>query len=98
VEVIGILSNIDIPDFDYAKLVTKYNLLGLFTRILNAAIASSSVLRSNSEASGIMGTEEDDLYLEAIVWIGAIAVDENMGGLIAGSNLIPLLLEVMAGM
>ena len=84
VELLGILGNLSIPHFDYAKLSITYNLHSFIASRL--ANASSSSL-----------TEDDDLTLELIVLAGTMSVDDGFARLIANTDIIGSLIGLMMG-
>ncbi|KAJ3186592.1 hypothetical protein HDU85_007412 [Gaertneriomyces sp. JEL0708] len=91
VEILGILSNLTIPDFDFAKLAEAYDLLGFISSHLNSALA----LLSEDGGKGIGLTEDDDVTLEVINLLGTMAADESLGPMILKTTILQKLLDMM---
>ncbi|KAI8809755.1 kinesin-associated protein-domain-containing protein [Cladochytrium replicatum] len=107
VEVLGILANLTIPDFDFAKLAEAYGLLGWISRRLSQGCAdlrgsnpnASRMSAQQQQNEGIRGgiAEDDDILLETISWLGTMANDENIPRMVASTNIIFLLMDLMIG-
>jgi hypothetical protein len=80
VEYVGMLSLLNIPDFDYCKLVKSYHLLDFFCNTLSSCLKQKG---------------NDDILLSVVVWIGNVMQDEQVMQLIAHSPLISILSQVM---
>ncbi|KAJ1556217.1 Kinesin-associated protein 3, partial [Nowakowskiella sp. JEL0078] len=96
VEVIGILSTLTIPDFDFTKLAAAYNLLEFISKKISSACSAatkSTQNGSNEQRGGIC--EEDDVTLELVCLIGTMANDENIPPMMVKANIIPSLMELM---
>lgn len=98
VELLGILGNLSIPDFDYAKLSTTYNLHDFIACRLQASAESIGTETQSSilpiEARGGLN-EDDDVLLEFIILLGTMAIDDAFAPLVLKSNVIPTLMELM---
>ncbi|KAJ3092909.1 Kinesin-associated protein 3 [Physocladia obscura] len=110
VEVLGIIGNLNIPDFDFAKLAQAYSMVDLVQRKLTSAVAddshrvaashkkSTAKKRNDDEAAERAGeglSEDDDVTLEVIVLLGTMAHDENIAPMVAKTDTIRLLMELM---
>ncbi|KAJ3386385.1 Kinesin-associated protein 3 [Entophlyctis sp. JEL0112] len=104
VEVVGILANLNIADFDFVKLSQSYSLLDLVQKKLAYAVAtvSGSTKISNKsnddsdEDSAIARlAEDDDITLEVIMLLGTMAHDENIAPIVARSDTLQLLMDLM---
>ncbi|KAJ3286978.1 Kinesin-associated protein 3 [Rhizoclosmatium sp. JEL0117] len=114
VEVMGIVGNLTIPDFDFAKLAQAYGLVDLVQKKLASAVAAASEQRSKHEKKrskrgdrdrdeddeeegrnweGLM--ENDDITLEAIILLGTMLHDENIAPMVAKTETIQLLMDLM---
>ncbi|KAJ3266811.1 Kinesin-associated protein 3 [Chytriomyces hyalinus] len=103
VEVIGIIANLTIPDFDFAKLAKTYSLVELVQKKLADAVefarrvAAATLERARDDADesedGL--APDDDITLEAIILLGTMAHDENIAPMVSKTNAIPLLMELM---
>jgi hypothetical protein len=90
VEILGILGNLIIPDFDFVKLSTSYRLLDFLSNVI-----SDSIHQNDQENIGI--EENDDILLQAIILVGTMSIDDSMSDLISKSNILPLLVDTMMG-
>ncbi|KAI9328528.1 kinesin-associated protein-domain-containing protein [Obelidium mucronatum] len=109
VEVMGILGNLNIPDFDFAKLAHAYSLVDMVQKTLASAVSTISErndkrkkkrLLDEDEEGMSMGAgeglmENDDITLEAIILLGTMAHDENIAPMVAKTETIPLLMDLM---
>ncbi|KAI9106093.1 kinesin-associated protein-domain-containing protein [Phlyctochytrium arcticum] len=139
VEILGILSSLNIPDFDFAKLAETYSLLDFIAEHLNNSIAAVAVgsqddlltntamkLLSGHNLGGSGGSvakggtaspagsafgaatptgpmeglsgslaADDDITLEIVCLLGVMANDENIGPMVARTDIIPMLMELM---
>eukprot|EP00050_Salpingoeca_kvevrii_P021998 m.119622 g.119622 ORF g.119622 m.119622 type:complete len:749 (-) comp9559_c0_seq2:85-2331(-) len=77
VEVVGILGNIDVENFDYEKLIVEYQLLDFILDKL------------------MPGAAKDDLILEVIILLGTVLADEKCAELVADTELVSSLIEVL---
>ncbi len=93
VEILGIVANLTIPDFDYEKLVKTYNLVDFLSRRFNFSIQKSKYSNDEHSAGGI--EEDDDVLLQSIILFGTIANDEAVVPLVAKSMLLPMLVQIM---
>lgn len=89
-ELLGILANLTIPDFDYHKLVTSYNLLDVLAKVMQQSLSQSS---ESKDSGGL--DESDDVLLECIMTLGTLAEDESIAPLIVASPILELLVECM---
>jgi hypothetical protein len=78
IEVLGILSNLSIPDFDYAKLITSFNLLEIISKLMSKCLQTPS--RSKDEDS--MLDLGDDILLESINLLCTFSLDEAVAPLL----------------
>eukprot|EP00842_Homolaphlyctis_polyrhiza_P005073 jgi/Hompol1/5567/HPOL_000419-RA len=116
IEILGILGNLTIAEFDFGKLVATYDLFYFFTSIITAAVSHLHTNKSGNErSSGRQGTlqagpsasgsdlrtegiaEDDDILLEVIILLGTMSLDENIAPMVASTNLLHLLIDVMIG-
>ncbi|KAJ3016484.1 UNVERIFIED_CONTAM: Kinesin-associated protein 3 [Siphonaria sp. JEL0065] len=110
VEVLGIVANLNIPDFDFAKLAQAYALVDLVQKRLTSAVLAVSEKREekkkkkrgleDDEDGMVLGAgeglmENDDITLEAIILLGTMAHDENIAPMVAKTDTIPLLMDLM---
>ena len=95
VEILGILGNLTIAEFDFAKLATSYDLLSLFRTIFSSSISGISLSNTKGKTHGI--DEEDDVLLEVVIFIGTMGVDENVAPMMISNNILKLLIDVMRG-
>ncbi|CAB4058729.1 Kinesin-associated protein 3 [Lepeophtheirus salmonis] len=66
VECLGILGNLTIPDLDYERILTEYDLVPWMKKKLDSAIKNDAPFM-----------DDDDLILEIIVFIGTCASDAS---------------------
>lgn len=106
IEYLGILSMLNIPDFDYKKLSQTYRLVDFICGQLQSLLSDAApkgarpVSRRGSSPSPQPvgnGSENDDMLLSLVVWIGNITEDDGILDEIAQSPLITLLCTVMRG-
>lgn len=102
VEILGILSSINIPDFDFAKLADAYQLLPFIEKRLEKASKSpSNLIDASSDRGGNTQllrsglTDDDDITLELIIFVGTMCNDEGIAPIIAKTNIISTLLDIM---
>ncbi|KAI8609481.1 kinesin-associated protein 3 [Chytriomyces sp. MP71] len=107
VEVLGIAANLNIPDFDFAKLAQAYSLVELVQKKLaeSVTVANKAKGKQKKQKEDDEEVEEDegddglcpddDVTLEAILLLGTMTHDENIAPMVSRTNIIPLLLELM---
>ncbi|KAJ3201946.1 Kinesin-associated protein 3 [Clydaea vesicula] len=93
VELIGILGNLSILEFDFAKLSEAYKLDEFISNFLQKSVKN---LKQKEPGGGGLA-DDDDITLEIIVLLGTMAADDGMAPIIARSNIIQSLLELMMG-
>ncbi|KAJ3038924.1 Kinesin-associated protein 3, partial [Rhizophlyctis rosea] len=100
VEILGILSNLTIPNFDWAKLANAFNLFDFIIIKLKEAIAAvggalggGGGVGGRPEGSGIM--EDDDLVLEVVVLVGTMAGDEGLAKEVLRCGVVEVLMDLM---
>lgn len=86
IEILGILGNLDVPNFDFFKLVTTHDLISFISAKLS--------LHINNE---VHDDEDDDILLQVIIFLGLVSFDERVVELIAQTNIIEKLCEIMDG-
>ncbi|KAI8916105.1 kinesin-associated protein-domain-containing protein [Gorgonomyces haynaldii] len=84
VELLGILGNLVIPEFDFAKLVETYDFLSYLYSLL---MPSSRKQDTRLNTQGV--AEDDDVLLEVVILIGTMALDENIPPKIAQTQILP---------
>lgn len=103
VEVLGILGNLSIPDFDFAKLSEAYKLHDFISNSLARAATASrqQTLRPATAKGGqeVMSglADDDDITLEIINLLSTMVVDDGMAVIVAKTSIIQSLLELMMG-
>lgn len=90
VELLGIVSNLNIHEFDFAKLAQTYDMMSFFISILSSASRQNEY---NEEDVA----EDDDILLEVVVLIGTMLIDENIPEMVIQTPLLQLLVDVMSG-
>ncbi|RKO93016.1 kinesin-associated protein-domain-containing protein, partial [Blyttiomyces helicus] len=111
VELLGILSSLNIPDFDFVKLAEGYNLLEFISRRIADAAAGSASVRApvvgvggqiTSVATGTSEmaregviAEDDDVTLEVVMLLGTMANDENLSPIVARTGILMGLMDLM---
>ncbi|KAI9356221.1 kinesin-associated protein-domain-containing protein [Zopfochytrium polystomum] len=105
VEVLGIIGALTIPNFDFAKLAETYNLIEFIRKRLSLSISLAASAAERNGASGASGHEEgdgkgglaedDDVTLGVVVLLGTMANDEGIGPIVARTDVISLLIELM---
>jgi hypothetical protein len=101
VEVLGILGNLSISDFDFAKLSEAYKLHDFISNSLARAATASrqqSILPATTNGgqearSGV--ADDDDITLEVINLLSTMVVDDGMAIIVAKTTIIQSLLELM---
>ncbi|KAJ3103417.1 Kinesin-associated protein 3 [Phlyctochytrium planicorne] len=93
VEIMGIVGTLTIPDFDFAKLAEAYDLIPFIEHHFTLAVRAAEVSKGQGSNAGL--TEDDDITLEAVVLLGTMANDESVPPLVAKSNVVYLLMELM---
>jgi hypothetical protein len=89
VEILGILGNLLIPDFDFVKLAQTFSLFEFLAHIINSCIRDGKT----TESEGI--DENDDILLRAIIVVGTMSLDEAVPPLVAKSKLLQLLVDTL---
>lgn len=103
VELIGMLGNLSIPDFDFCKLSEAYKLHDFIANSLNRAATASrqqSARPGTAKGGSEMGSgisDDDDITLEMINLLATMAADDGMAVVIAKTTIIQSLLELMMG-
>ncbi|KAI9145980.1 kinesin-associated protein-domain-containing protein [Paraphysoderma sedebokerense] len=92
VEILGILSSLKIPDFDYARLAESYQIFEFIDRIF-ADVIDRPIGGARSVRSG--EAIEDDLVLECVMVCGTFAEDENVCSMFVKCNILQPLIELM---
>ncbi|KAJ8324391.1 hypothetical protein QVD99_002423 [Batrachochytrium dendrobatidis] len=106
IEILGIIGNLTIAEFDFKKLAVAYDLLQFIKNIFQTSIANtqmdsksfgiSETNRKNSDLTKIDGVcKNDDLLLQVIILLSTMSLDENISPMVATTNIIPLLIEIM---
>ena len=85
VELLGLMGNLVIPDFDFVKLAENYDLINF----------CAGLLSKYSTSTGGIG-EDDDILLETVIFIGTMTQDENIPALLIKTPIISLLIQVMS--
>ena len=80
VECLGILGNLTIPDLDFERMLTEYDLVPWM---------------KNKLAPGHGGGGDDDLVLEIIVFIGTCATDQQAAIYICKCDLLQCIIELL---
>jgi hypothetical protein len=88
VEILAILSNLVIPNFDYKKLLSTYELMDF---IEDWMIQILNMRDNNGKEDGIV--ENDDILLQLIIFLGNISKDENVPPMIAKTRILKLLVD-----
>jgi hypothetical protein len=91
VEILGILGNLLIPDFDFVKLSSSYNLLDFLTSLISNSLRSSK--DKTSDSVGI--DENDDVLVQSIVLLSTMSIDEAMPKLVSQTKILPLMVDTM---
>lgn len=89
VEILGILANLSIPDFDFTKLAQTYDLLTFCINILSPA-------SRHKEYNDEDVAEDDDILLEVITLLGTMSLDENMPSMISKTPTLQILVDIMS--
>lgn len=92
VEILGVLGNLNIPDFDWGKLAASYNLLDYLAAIITKSLRGT-VETSESIGQGV--EENDDILLQAIIVLGTMANDENIAPMVAQTSILKILVNTM---
>ncbi|KAJ3039310.1 Kinesin-associated protein 3 [Rhizophlyctis rosea] len=93
-ELLGILSNLTILNFDWAKLANAYGLFDFISTKLKYAIAAvGDGGGAKMEGSGIM--EDDDVTLEIVILVGTMAGDEGIAEMAVRSRVLEGLMDLM---
>lgn len=82
VEVLGTLGNLAIPEFDYAELIAKFDVLPFLSTFLQPG------------AQYIHGVVEDDILLEVVIFIGTVCTASTAGA-VADAGLPGLLFSLL---
>ncbi|KAL7751426.1 hypothetical protein RI367_003286 [Sorochytrium milnesiophthora] len=112
VEMLGLLGNLAIADFDYAKLAETYGIVPFLAQVLAMVVAQQHgkpqfplALEMQATLAGKAGRGpvlmpgtliEDDYVLEAVNVCGTFALDEGMDALWVEHGVCDLLIQVMA--
>ncbi len=94
VETLGILSSLNIPDFDFRKLAETYNLIEFIQHHIINAVGES---KHNKKGETSHLSPNDDIVLECVMWLGTMAEDEGFCELMASSRLVSNLIDLMTG-
>ncbi|KAJ3276056.1 Kinesin-associated protein 3 [Terramyces sp. JEL0728] len=92
VEILGILGNLTIPDFDWGKLAASYNLLDFLAAVITKTLRGTGE-KSENISQGV--EENDDILLQCIIALGTMANDENIAPMIAQTNILKILINTM---
>lgn len=90
VEAVGIVANLTIDKFDFAKLVGTYPILPFIYKTLSKLMSQSS-----KETSGL--SENDDVALELVRLVGTLSMDDAVIPMIAREHIPQLMTEFMVG-
>ncbi|TPX51129.1 hypothetical protein SeLEV6574_g00469 [Synchytrium endobioticum] len=85
VELLGTLSALNIPSFDYAKLCETYNLLDVLM----------SRLQAGSRSRSSINEDEDDILLECVCLIGSMAHDDDFVAVADQRGILSVLIDLM---
>jgi hypothetical protein len=91
VEALGIIANLSIDKFDYAKLVSTYNILPFIYKNLSLFISQCP-----NGGSGL--SEDDDVALELVRLLGTLCIDDSVIPAIANEHIPQVLTEFMVCM
>jgi hypothetical protein len=92
VEVLGILGNLKIPDFDYEKFISCYQILDFLVRIIKKYMNADD----NTTGEFPEGlSENDDILLQCLILIGTLSFDDAATTLVAKSPILDLLVDVL---
>jgi hypothetical protein len=90
VEILAIVANLTIPEFDFKQLAASYGLIDFLT---NWIYQTLNLRDSNGKSNGIV--ENDDIVLQCVILLGTMSLDENIPMVIAESQLLPLMVETL---
>lgn len=93
VECLGVLGNLTIPDLDFERMLTEYDLVPWMKKKLQQAGGGGGGGRGRGGGGG--GGELDDLILEIVVFIGTCATDSAAAVFICKSDLLGCLIELL---
>jgi hypothetical protein len=93
VEILGIMGNLCIPQFDFAKLAQAHDLLSFIERILAKSV-KTAIKRSQNQVGELL-SEDDDVLLECIIVLATMSIDQNIPCMLANRQIFQLLIEVM---
>lgn len=103
VEILGLLGNLSIPEFDFAKLSEAYKLHDFISNSLSR-VAASCRQQTSRPATAKGGLEmssgladDDDITLEIINLLSTMVADDGMAIIVAKTSIMQSLLEVMMG-
>ena len=82
------LASLTIPDFDFRKLASSYNLLAFLGNLMTTSLA-----KGDSEEMNL--GDDDDVLLECIILIGTMALDEAIHPLVCQTKLLDQLVSVL---
>ena len=96
IEIMGILSNLSIPDFDYAKLITSFNLLDILSKIMTKSLQTPLRIKEDQEGDSVLDLG-DDILLESINLLSTFSLDEAVAPLVGKTLLLDMVVESMIG-
>lgn len=94
VEILGILSSLLIPDFNYHKLVSSFNLLQPISELMSKCLQPSSPSTKTDES---LLDVSDDILLQCIILLSTFAEDEEVAPIVVKTVLLDLVVEAMIG-
>ncbi|KAJ2999415.1 Kinesin-associated protein 3 [Globomyces sp. JEL0801] len=97
VEILAILGNLTIAEFDFGKLASTYDLLSFLTNLMVKLIHPDQNTDSGEKPVGEGIDENDDILLQCIILLGTMSLDENMAPMVAKTPIFKLLIDAMMG-
>ena len=97
VEILGILSCLLIPDFNYHKLITTFNLLDPVSALMSKCLQPSSTSSTAKTGDESLLGVSDDILLQCIILLSTFAEDEAVAPLVVKTILLDLVVEAMIG-
>jgi hypothetical protein len=88
VEILGILANLDIPNFDFCKLCETHDIFNFCIGVL-----SNTTRRTDYEDDV---AADDDILLEVLILLGTMSHDENIHTMIIKTPILKLLVDIMS--
>lgn len=99
-ECTGTLSNLDLPNIDYCKILTEFGLIPWIQSVLMRALTIASAASKPTTAQQTRGQKSREttralLTLEVIVLIGTCAGDEDAADLLIEEGILELLIKIL---